>query len=116
MTCPRVAFRKVQRAGMKGEGVVASVTLQDGQSISFILRRDIPKHVTTAITTTILDSQQHDTQQYWYSWLSKSCYKGAWREVVFRSLMLLKLLTYEPTGAIVAAPTFSIPEAIGGIR
>jgi hypothetical protein len=116
MPCPRVAFKRVQRPGMKGEGVVARVTLQEGQSISFVLRQDIPNHVTTDITTAVLDTQQHDTQQYWYHWLAKSCYKGAWREVVFRSLMLLKLLTYEPTGAIVAAPTFSIPEAIGGVR
>ncbi|KAI1736817.1 glycoside hydrolase family 15 protein [Xylaria scruposa] len=116
ITGPSVNFEKVQRKGMQGEGVVARVTLQEGQSISFILRRDIPNHVTSNITTAVLDSQQHDTQMFWYNWLSKSRYKGAWREVVFRSLMILKMLTYEPTGAIVAAPTFSIPEAIGGVR
>jgi hypothetical protein len=116
MTGPSVNFKKVQRKGMKGNGVVASVTLHEGQSISFILRQDLDNHVSANITTAILDSQQHDTQQFWYNWLSKSLYKGAWREVVSRSLMILKMLTYEPTGAIVAAPTFSIPEAIGGIR
>ncbi|KAI0460153.1 Six-hairpin glycosidase-like protein [Xylaria acuta] len=116
MAGPSVNFEKVRRSGMQAEGVVARVTLQEGQSISFILRRDIPDHVTTNITTAVLDSQQHDTQLFWYNWLSKSGYKGAWREVVFRSLMILKMLTFEPTGAIVAAPTFSIPEAIGGVR
>ncbi|KAI0395073.1 glycoside hydrolase family 15 protein [Xylariaceae sp. FL0594] len=116
MACPKIAFRKELRPGMVGEGVTARVTLQEGQSISFILRRDLPNHVTTDITTAVLDAQQHETQHYWSSWLSKSSYQGAWREVVFRSLMILKLLTYEPTGAIVAAPTFSIPEAIGGVR
>ncbi|KAI1113624.1 Six-hairpin glycosidase-like protein [Nemania sp. NC0429] len=115
-TSPSVDFKKVQRPGMKGEGVVARVTLQEGQSISFILRQDLPNHVTTNITTAVLDSQQHDTQHFWHSWISKCRYKGAWREVVFRSLIILKILTYEPTGAIVAAPTFSIPEAIGGTR
>ncbi|KAI1368784.1 Six-hairpin glycosidase-like protein [Xylaria arbuscula] len=113
---PSVEFKKVQRNGMKGEGAVAKVTLQEGQSVSFILRRDLPNHITTNITTDVLDSQQHDTQQFWYNWLTKSRYKGAWREVVARSLMILKMLTYEPTGAIIAAPTFSIPEAIGGVR
>ncbi|KAK6948307.1 hypothetical protein Daesc_010072 [Daldinia eschscholtzii] len=115
-TCPTLLFKKVQREGMKGEGVVANFTLQEGQAISFVIREDIPNHVTENITSTILDARQHDTQSYWFNWLSKSSYKGAWREVVMRSFMILKLLTYEPTGAIVAAPTFSIPEAIGGVR
>ncbi|KAI1656662.1 glycoside hydrolase family 15 protein [Daldinia decipiens] len=115
-TCPTLLFKKVQREGMKGEGVVANFTLQEGQAISFVIREDIPNHVTENITSPVLDARQHDTQAYWFNWLSKSSYKGAWREVVIRSFMILKLLTYEPTGAIVAAPTFSIPEAIGGVR
>ncbi|KAI1253482.1 hypothetical protein MGN70_005690 [Eutypa lata] len=113
---PIVTFEKVQKEEMKGEGVHATITLREGQGVSFILRRDIPDHVTKVITTQTVDSQQHDTQQFWFRWLSKAHYKGSWREVVSRSLMILKMLTYEPTGAIVAAPTFSIPEAIGGSR
>ncbi|KAI0120255.1 glycoside hydrolase family 15 protein [Hypoxylon sp. NC0597] len=115
-TCPNLIFKKVQKDGMKGEGVVAHFTLQEGQAVSFVIREDIPNHVTQNITSEILDSRQHDTQSYWFNWLSKSSYKGGWREVVMRSLMILKMLTYEPTGAIVAAPTFSIPEAVGGVR
>ena len=113
---PVVTFEKVQKEEMKGEGVHATITLREGQGVSFILRRDIPDHVTKVITTQTVDSQQHDTQQFWFRWLSKVHYKGSWREVVSRSLMILKMLTYEPTGAIVAAPNFSIPEAIGGSR
>ena len=91
-------------------------SLQEGQAVSFILQSSLPKHITTNITTQILDQQQHDTQSFWHNWISKAKYKGRWREVVCRSLLVLKLLTYEPTGAIIAAPTFSIPEDIGGVR
>lgn len=114
--CPLIAVKKAKREGMLGEGVVAHVKLREGQAISFVLRDDIPNHVTRDVTTAILDSQQHDTQSFWFNWISKSRYKGRWREVVSRSLMILKLLTYEPTGAIIAAPTFSVPEDIGGVR
>ncbi|KAK1843618.1 glycosyl hydrolase [Colletotrichum chrysophilum] len=113
---PSVTFAKEKRDGMLGEGVVAHITIEEGQAISLVLRNDIPDHVTEDITTAVLDGQQHDTQSFWYNWISKSRYKGRWREVVNRSLMLLKMMTYEPTGAVIAAPTFSIPEDIGGVR
>lgn len=115
-SCPGLVFKKEKREGMLGEGVVAHIHLLEGQAISFVLREDIPNHISRHISTELVDIQQHDTQSYWYNWISKSKYKGRWREVVNRSLMILKLLTYEPTGAIVAAPTFSIPEHIGGVR
>lgn len=113
---PVVSFTKERRDGMLGEGVVAHIHLLAGQAISFILREDISDHVSKEISTEIVDVQQHDTQSFWYNWISRSKYKGRWRESVNRSLMILKLLTYEPTGAIVAAPTFSIPEHIDGAR
>ena len=57
-----------------------------------------------------------DTLTYWRSWISKSTYQGQWREVINRSALALKLMTYDPTGAIVAAPTMGLPEEIGGER
>ena len=56
------------------------------------------------------------TETYWRSWVSRSKYEGPWREAVTRSLITLKALTFGPTGGIVAAPTTSLPEHIGGER
>src|SRR5215813_3806045 len=56
------------------------------------------------------------TETYWREWSGRCTYKGRWREAVLRSLITLKALTYAPTGGIVAAPTTSLPEEIGGVR
>jgi GH15 family glucan-1,4-alpha-glucosidase len=57
-----------------------------------------------------------ETGSWWGSWSSRCTYTGRWRDEVLRSLITLKALTYEPTGGIVAAPTTSLPEGIGGER
>jgi GH15 family glucan-1,4-alpha-glucosidase len=56
------------------------------------------------------------TEQIWRDWMAGCRYEGEYKEAVHRSLIVLKALTYEPTGAIVAAPTTSLPERIGGVR
>jgi GH15 family glucan-1,4-alpha-glucosidase len=56
------------------------------------------------------------TAAFWRGWLARSTYKGRWREMVNRSALTLKMLTHEPSGAVIAAPTTSLPEQIGGAR
>ncbi|KAI0823241.1 glycoside hydrolase family 15 protein [Trametes gibbosa] len=68
--------------------------------------------LTKALLRELLDA----TNTYWNSWIRRSTYTGSWKEAVNRSALALKLLIYEPTGAIVASPTFSLPEYIGGTR
>jgi len=100
-----------------GGGACAEFTLSDCQSALFILGGcregdEVPSLPSDAEAEHIF----HETVKYWRNWLSACTYHGRWREQVHRSALLLKLLTYQPTGAIVAAPTCSLPEVIGGAR
>lgn len=100
-----------------GDGATAEFTLQEGESAVFILRSiDSPDDCNAPIPCQHANHLFEQTVQYWRSWLSQSVYRGLWRGTVERSALVLKLLTYEPTGAIIAAPTTSLPEEIGGVR
>jgi GH15 family glucan-1,4-alpha-glucosidase len=99
-------------------GVTASFTLKEGETATFIFQEvDSPEECKTCMMS---DEEVHSafssTVEYWRRWISRSKYQGRWREVVNRSALVLKLLTYQPTGAIIAAPTTSLPEEIGGER
>jgi len=102
---------------LDGDGVVADFTLREGETTSFILQGAPPEG---GCGTCASEEQQEEaflsTMDYWRRWIGKSNYRGRWREMVDRSALTLKLLTYRPTGAIVAAPTCSLPEGIGGER
>jgi GH15 family glucan-1,4-alpha-glucosidase len=98
-------------------GVRAEFTLQEGQTTTFVLRTIAPDAGCGLVISEEEEAELFKkTVLYWRSWLSKSTYTGRWREVIERSALVMKLLTYEPTGAFVAAPTCSLPETVGGSR
>jgi len=92
----------------------ASFEVSEGDRISFVLtwfpsNKPVPKPVNA-------EEELSDTVAYWEDWAQRCTMAGKWRPVVVRSLLTLKALTFAPTGGIVAAPTTSLPEALGGVR
>ena len=92
----------------------AEFTVRQGQSVPFSLcwykshRPEPPvQHPEVLLECTV---------RWWRDWSAKGTYSGPWADAVQRSLVTLKALTYSPTGGIVAAPTTSLPEEIGGVR
>ncbi|HYX84257.1 MAG TPA: glycoside hydrolase family 15 protein [Gaiellales bacterium] len=98
------------------DGVTADIALTAGETAVFSLERADGGEMPPRMTLDEAAEAFTDTVRYWRGWLSHSNYRGRWREMVNRSALTLKLLTYRPTGAIVAAPTASLPEQLGGER
>jgi GH15 family glucan-1,4-alpha-glucosidase len=96
--------------------VCARVTLRAGESAAFVLERVEPGELAVLYSDADIMVAFDATVEFWRRWLRRSRYGGRWREMVHRSALTLKLLTYAPTGAIVAAPTTSLPEVLGGAR
>jgi GH15 family glucan-1,4-alpha-glucosidase len=97
-------------------GVRGRFALSEGQQTTFVLQRLDCDTCAPPPASGEAQVLFEDTVRFWRRWLSRCTYRGRWREMVHRSALALKLLTFEPTGAIVAAPTCSLPERIGGVR
>src|SRR5262245_20076396 len=94
--------------------VSALFTIQQGKTVTFVASwapsdRGLPEAIDPSKALA-------QTEMYWRDWAGRCTYQGRWRDEVLRSLLTLKALTYGPTGGIVAAPTASLPEEIGGVR
>jgi GH15 family glucan-1,4-alpha-glucosidase len=93
---------------------LSEFTVTEGQKISFDLTW-YPSHVSEPPAVNVETAIQK-TEKWWQEWSDRCTYQGRWRDAVLRSLITLKGLTFLPTGGIVAAPTTSLPELIGGVR
>ncbi|KAG6334242.1 hypothetical protein ID866_4848 [Astraeus odoratus] len=139
-----IDYLDLSKQGHLGPAVACNLNLEEGQRVTFVLRicpdnltlpesrptqeladrLGIPLECASKIrprddpllTKELLEHLFISTNEYWNNWIRKSTYQGSWKEAVHRSALALKLLIYEPTGAVVASPTFSLPEYIGGTR
>ncbi|WP_239396263.1 glycoside hydrolase family 15 protein [Frankia sp. CiP3] len=99
----------------RGDGIQGSANLHAGEIGAVMLETGAagpPRQLARDEIISMFD----ETVAFWRGWLGRSTYHGRWREQVYRSAMTLKLMTYAPTGALVAAPTAGLPEQVGGER
>ncbi len=110
------SLRLTTPADLHGEDfrTVGEFTIRQDQSVPFTLgwspSHEPPRHAIPA------DEALRATIGWWGDWIGRCNYEGRWKEAVIRSLITLKALTYSPTGGLVAAPTTSLPEKLGGPR
>ena len=116
-SCPgsvdELVLRSSHQFSVVGKAAVAQVTLAQGERLDLLLEwSGQPEPPGEGEVDRLLDY----TVAHWHDWLRRSRYQGRYREVVERSALMLKLLVHEPTGALIAAPTTSLPESPGGVR
>ena len=95
---------------------LAQFTLRADESAWFILEAVTGPGPSPCARPDYASEAFKETVNYWRRWVARSTYKNRWREMVNRSALVLKLLTSREHGSIVAAPTFGLPETIGGVR
>jgi GH15 family glucan-1,4-alpha-glucosidase len=101
---------------INGPDATARFVVHAGDSASFVLELEIGHGPTPCGRPRYVADAFKATTNYWRSWLARATYRGRWREMVLRSALTLKLLTSQKHGSIIAAPTFGLPERIGGTR
>src|SRR5215469_4375119 len=112
--CPPMSLHSTVGLELRTDEVTAEFILSGGQTATFLFGQ--VREGDQQPEMDLLDQRFRSTAQFWRAWISRSKYKGRWREMVHRSALVLKLLISRKHGSLIAAPTFSLPESIGGVR
>jgi GH15 family glucan-1,4-alpha-glucosidase len=94
----------------------AEFRLRAGETAAFILEEADEAGGSPSAAPDYISESFKETMSFWQRWIARSRYRGRWREMIDRSAITLKLLTYAPCGSLIAAPTFGLPEEVGGER
>lgn len=116
--CPSMALRATFPMRVDGNDAVAEFTLKAGETATAVFG-DAAGGETRGeefLDPQMIEKHFTETANFWRGWIAKSNYKGRWREMVNRSALMLKLLCSAEYGSLIAAPTFGLPEHVGGER
>lgn len=112
--CPPMALYSSTSMERHGEDAISDFTLEAGTTATFVFGGLRPEGQPPELE--FVGRRFRKTARFWRKWISKAKYKGRWREMVLRSALMLKLLISREHGSLIAAPTFALPEQIGGVR
>jgi GH15 family glucan-1,4-alpha-glucosidase len=112
--CPPMELHSTVDLRQQSQDVTARFRLRAGERVTFVF--GAVRAQAEQPEMEFVEQRFHETARFWKAWIAKSKYKGRWRETVNRSALLLKLLISREYGSLIAAPTFSLPEQIGGMR
>ncbi len=113
-SCPPMALYSSIALRQQSQDATSEFTLRAGERATFVFGGVRPEGQQPEME--FIEQRFHETSRFWKAWIAKSKYKGRWREMVNRSALMLKLLISREHGSLIAAPTFSLPEQIGGVR
>jgi GH15 family glucan-1,4-alpha-glucosidase len=112
--CPPLALYSTVALRQESADVTLDFKLRAGERATFVFGGVRPQGQPPEME--FVEQRFQETARFWKTWIAKSKYKGRWREMVNRSALMLKLLISREHGSLIAAPTFSLPEQIGGAR
>lgn len=101
---------------VSGNDVIAMFTLAPAETADFLLEHVEKEHQNERDFKSFITQSLFETVNYWKNWIAQSTYEGRWRDMVYRSALVLKLLTSHNYGSMIAAATFGLPESIGAGR